>query len=178
MTSPEGRTKDQNYWTILSNAIELDIKKGHTKWTLSDLSRKSDITRSLIYYYFGKEKQIILKEAITLIGEELIGLTPERIKLWKEGRLAESLKKARVLYEKAPYLPLFILINRDKQNMIGEALRLMEDDFAKKIKNFYPNCSPHQINSIFIIYWGLAFSPVICEESIQELTMLIQKNFA
>ena len=170
-------SKDKNYWTLLNNAIELDIKKGHLKWTLSDLSRKSDITRSLIYYYFGKDKQIILKEAIKLIGEKFIGLTEERYKMWEEGRLAESLMEARSFYEKAPYLPIFILINRPKENMIGESMRGLEKDFQNKLKLFYPNSKEYQITSIFAIYWGIVFSPKICKDSVDAVTKLISSSF-
>ncbi len=173
----EAKTKDQTYWVLLDAAIELDIKKGHLKWTLSDLSRKSDITRSLIYYYFGKDKQDILKEAIKLIGEELIGLNEKRMELWKKGQFAESMKEARQFYENAPYLPLFIMENRNKQNEIGEALRSIELGFVNKLKAFFTNCDETQITSIFAIYWGLAYSPRISDASINQVVQLMITNF-
>ncbi len=178
MDSDKPQTKDHNYWILLNNAIELDIKKGHLKWTLSDLSRKSDITRSLIYYYFGKDKQIILKEAIKIIGEKFVGINPERMQMWKEGRLSESLMQARSFSEKAPYLPIFIMVNRHKDNMIGEAMRQQEQEFVNKLKLFYPQCKDYQITSIFAIYWGLALSPRMTKESIDEITLLIRKHFS
>ncbi|MCB0357357.1 MAG: helix-turn-helix transcriptional regulator, partial [Bdellovibrionales bacterium] len=100
---------DENYWKILNAALELDVKKGHLKWTVSDLSRKSGITRSLIYYYFGRSKSSILNEAIKLIGHEVAGLTPEREEMWNLGDFIASMKQARRTIENAPYLSLFIL---------------------------------------------------------------------
>ncbi|TNF29269.1 MAG: TetR family transcriptional regulator, partial [Deltaproteobacteria bacterium] len=39
------------------------MAKGHLEWRLSDIAKDADVTRSLIYYYFGKEKDLILEEA-------------------------------------------------------------------------------------------------------------------
>jgi len=169
----ENKTKDETYWTLLDSAIELDIKKGHLKWTLSDLSRKSKITRSLIYYYFGKDKQDILKEAIKLVGEEFIGLTEKRMELWQKGLFAESMQVARKFNENAPYLPLFIMENRNKPNEIGNSLKSIEEGFIAKLKTFFPNCDDTQITSIFAIYWGLSFSPRITNESINQVVTLM-----
>jgi len=176
---PENETpsKDKIYWKLLNNAIELDVKKGHLKWTLSDLSRKSDITRSLIYYYFGKEKEMILQEAVKLVGENLVGLTEERTQLWKEGRFEESLLQARELIEKAPFLTIFILANRGKSNTTGESLRTIETQFIAKLKAFFPKCSKDQITGLFSIFWGLALSPHSDGPSIREVTRLIKKIY-
>ena len=48
------------------------------------------MTRSLIYYYFGRSKVSILKEGVKVIGEELVGLNERRIRMWKEGRFLDS----------------------------------------------------------------------------------------
>jgi len=177
MANTENKTKDQTYWALLDAAIELDIKKGHLKWTLSDLSRKSNITRSLIYYYFGKDKQDLLKEAIKLIGEEYIGLNEQRMELWKKGQFADSMKEARQFTENAPYLPLFVLENRTKPNEIGDSIRSLEVDFETKLKTFFPNCDETQITSIFAIYWGLAYSPKISDASINQVIQMIITHF-
>ena len=49
-------SKDETFWSVLYSAIELDFKRGHLRGTMSELSRMSNVTRSLIYYYFGKSK--------------------------------------------------------------------------------------------------------------------------
>ena len=46
-----------------------ELIKGHLKWSLSDISKHSGVTRSLIYYYMGKEKEQILEEAIRFMLE-------------------------------------------------------------------------------------------------------------
>ncbi len=169
MPEASDNKKDKVYWSILNSAIELDIKKGHQKWTLSDLSRKSGITRSLIYYYFGKKKSEILKEAIRVVGEEFIGLSPERMQLWETGELLTSMKKARELNQHAPYISLFILENRNKENEIGDSLREIQGEFIKKLKSFFCDCNDDQISAIFSIYWGLSFSPILTEEGLKQV---------
>lgn len=150
---------DDNYWKILNAALELDVKKGHLKWTLSDLSRKSGITRSLIYYYFGRSKAEILNEAIKLIGNELAGLTPEREELWNLGDFVNSMNKARSTYEKAPYLSLFFLEHINSPNEMGNAIRKIESDFLSKIERHYKMKDVSVRNAIYGIYFGLLFAP-------------------
>ncbi|MCB9025760.1 MAG: TetR/AcrR family transcriptional regulator [Bdellovibrionaceae bacterium] len=150
---------DENYWKILNAALELDVKKGHLKWTLSDLSRKSGITRSLIYYYFGRSKAKILNEAVKLIGSELAGLTSEREELWNMGDFVSSMNKARKTYENAPYLCLFFLEHLQGSSELSDELRKIEKEFLKKIERHYKIENPSVRNAIFGIYFGMLFAP-------------------
>jgi len=167
--------KDESYWEILSAAIELDCKKGHLKWTLSDLSRKSHITRSLIYYYFGRSKMSILDEAIKLIGDEFVGLSAKRLEMWKEGRLLESMMHTRRLYEKAPYLCSFILEHREKDNEVGQALRQVDANFKSKLKKHFSNLDDSQLGGLYAVYWGVTFAPNLKEKHIANVLHLIKK---
>ncbi|MCB0392570.1 MAG: TetR/AcrR family transcriptional regulator [Bdellovibrionales bacterium] len=158
---PDKKNKiDENYWKILNAALELDVKKGHLKWTVSDLSRKSGITRSLIYYYFGRSKVGILNEAIKLIGSEMAGLTPEREQMWNMGEFISSMQKARRTYENAPYLSIFISEHIQRDNDIGDAIRKIQDGFLKKIERHYKTSTKSVRNAIYGIYWGLLFAPL------------------
>ena len=85
--------KDEAFWKILNAAIELDYKKGHLKWTMTELSRRSGVTRSLIYYYFGRQKAAILKEAVKIVGEEFVGLNERRTTAMCGGGVALSVKE-------------------------------------------------------------------------------------
>ena len=159
--------KDEAFWKILSVAIKLDVKKGHLKWTLSELSRKSGITRSLIYYYFGRSKQDILKEAVKLIGEEFVGLGRHRFVLWEKGQLIESMLLTRAFIEKAPYVGQFLSEHRERSTELGEALRNVEEKFLNKLRTFFPLATEDQILTVFSIYWGMCFSPRMTEASIE-----------
>src|SRR5690348_13711332 len=114
------------FWKILNTAIELDFKKGHMRWSMSELSRESGITRSLIYYYFGKDKLQILLEAVKALSTHVLGLDPRRMAQWKEGRLREAVLEGYQGVQLSPMLPIFYMLHRSKEGQIGEAFRDME----------------------------------------------------
>ncbi len=157
--------QDDNYWKILDAALELDVKKGHLKWTLSDLSRKSGVTRSLIYYYFGRAKVDILNVAIKLIGTELVGLTKERDQLWAEGKFTDSLVMARSVLIKAPYLSIFISEHIGRDNDIGKIIRDIQVQFLEKVRKYLKINDDAKVRAIFGIYWGLLFAPMQGDET-------------
>ena len=170
-----GSTKDENYWKILNAAIELDYKKGHEKWTITELSRKSKVTRSLIYYYFGRSKGSIIAAAVKLVGEELIGLNKQRQNLWKNGELVSSMKEARVVYEKCKALGPFILEHYDRPTEIGETIRKIEADFVKRLQQTFPKLDLSQTHALYAVYWGLSFSPKVDEKVIFHAITAVQQ---
>lgn len=169
--------KDQTYWKVLSAAIELDFRKGHLKWTLSELSRKSRVTRSLIYYYFGRSKMSILEEAIKIIGDELVGLNERRMDLWKNGQLAESLLEARSFNIKAPFISSFVMAHIRAQNPIGERLRDIEKMFIRKIQKFFPHLSQSELKTVYAMYWGAVFCPIGNEHSLKLIVQTLDLSF-
>jgi hypothetical protein len=116
-------SKDETYWTILNNAISLDITKGHLKWTISELARQTDIKRPLIYYYFGKEKLNILLEACHLFGKIYAGISPSQVGKFAQEDYFTGLKYARDTLKTCPNLAPFYFINRDKENEISKLIK-------------------------------------------------------
>ncbi len=177
MCARQTHEKDQTYWKVLSAAIELDFKKGHLKWTLSELSRKSKVTRSLIYYYFGRSKMSILDEAIKIIGDELVGLNEERMALWKSGKFVESLLAARFFHTKAPFISSFVMAHVHAENPVGERLRDIEQMFISKIQNFFPKLSQPEVEAVYAIYWGAVFCPIGDESSMRLIMQALDLSF-
>lgn len=169
--------KDEAFWKILSAAIELEHKKGHLRWTMTELGRRSGVTRSLIYYYFGRSKVDILKSGVKLIGEDFVGLNERRMAMWKNGKFFESMKESHDMYEQAPYLCSFYLNYRSAPNEIGESLRDIEKVFLKRIKQFLPSLSEAQVRAVFSVYFGLVFSPFSSDQVIQEAIPLLTRIF-
>ena len=157
--------------------MELDVKKGHQKWTLSELSRKSGITRSLIYYYFGRSKANILAEAVKMIGEDFTGMSPERLEMWKRGELAESMRITRRIYEKAPFLGPFFMQHRKSDTETGSALRKVEKDFYGKLRSFFPQADEAQIKALFVAYWGMSFAPECDDKTVEIITGMMKRAF-
>ncbi len=170
--------KDEAFWKVLSSAIELDYKKGHLKWTITELSRKSKVTRSLIYYYFGRSKLSILKEGVKVIGEELVGLNERRVRMWKEGRFMDSVMESWELCQKQPYLCSFYLNYRTMPNEIGESLLYLEKEFFSKVKAFLPTLNDAQIRAVYSTYFGIIFCPISTPESLDYNVKYLEKVFS
>lgn len=177
MSNTEKNKKDEIYWQVLNCALELEFKKGHLKWTMTELSRKSKITRSLIYYYFGRSKMDILQAAVSIIGEEFIGVGGKRIELWLSGEFEQSLTQARQMYDKMPYICAFYLNYRTKPNDIGFELAKMDKAFKRKLKQIAPKATPEQINTIFAVYFGIGYSPYVGPKEIQIFAIFIRDIF-
>lgn len=52
-------SKEEVYFKICNAVLKLEVVKGNLAQKISDISKESGVTRSLIYYYFGKEKEVI-----------------------------------------------------------------------------------------------------------------------
>lgn len=163
----EKTKKDDIYWRVLNSALELEFKKGYLKWTIAELSRKSKVTRSLIYYYFGRSKIDILKAAVHIIGEDVVGISGKRGILWAKGQFESSLLEARKIFDEAPYLCTFYLTYRSKKNEIGASLTQLEKSFVGKVQAFAPKASHAEINTLFALYFGMAFSPNVGPDEIK-----------
>jgi AcrR family transcriptional regulator len=173
----EKNKKDEIFWKVLNCALELEFRKGHLKWTMTELSRKSQITRTLIYYYFGRSKMDILRAAVDIIGEEFIGMSQKRVDMWKKGELEEGLLETRQFYDRMPFLCAFHMNYRDRPNEIGEALIKIEKSFKRKLRQQAPNATPAQINTLFAVYYGIAFSPGIGPEEIKIFISFMKSIF-
>jgi AcrR family transcriptional regulator len=170
--------KDETYRNILNCALRLDFKKGHKRWTLTELSRSTQVTRSLIYYYFGKSKESILEAAIKLIGEELFGLSPERLKLWDQGAIEDSIHLSRKFVEASPYLIAFYFAHRAEENLIGELIRELEEGHKKKLKRFIKNISTEEAEAISGMLLGLVIAPKMSRSAIRLFMQQFRSVFA
>lgn len=161
------KDRDSTFWKVLNAALELDFRKGNLKWTMSELSRKSGITRSLIYYHFGRSKMAILSEAINVIGEEIIATGPDRVALWRDGKWAETVKLSREVAMQAPHLCNFYLLHRDRPTEIGQAIRNLESSYLKKLQKLFPELPAAGIKALFAFFFGICFAPHVDDETVK-----------
>lgn len=169
--------KDELFWKVLDAAIALEVRHGHLKWKMSELSRKSKVSRPLVYYYFGKDRKVILSQAIQLFGDELAGLSDRRIKYWQEGDIYHSVLASRELTQKLPHFVSFYFMHRLSENEIGVNIREIELRYAKKIKNFFPGATSDQVKALFGFFFGLTFAPGINKQAIFEGVHAIIRSF-
>jgi AcrR family transcriptional regulator len=142
---------------------------------MSDLSRKSGITRSLIYYHFGRSKSSILREAISVIGEEIVATNPERTAMWRDGRWAETVKLSRDVANQAPNLCNFYLTHRDRPTEIGEEIRSLEATYIRKLQRLFPEFEPAAIRAIFGFFFGIVFAPHVDDEAVKVAIRALKK---
>lgn len=160
------RDRDETFWRVLNAALELDFKKGHLKWTMSELSRRSGITRSLIYYHFGRSKQAILEEAVQVIGEQLIGTTAERMEMWRSGDWTAAVMSARAIIEQSPSLVNFYLLHRDRPTEVGQHLRNLEASYYKKLETLFPQLPSAAVRGLHAFFFGVTFAPNVDETAV------------
>ncbi|MES2965120.1 MAG: helix-turn-helix domain-containing protein [Bdellovibrionota bacterium] len=160
------RDRDETFWLVLNAALELDFRKGHLKWTMSELSRRSGITRSLVYYHFGRSKLAILEEAVQVIGEQIIGLTPERLEMWRQGDWKKAVLASRAIIEQSPSLVNFYLLHRDRPTEIGQHLRKLESNYQQKLEMLFPHLPPAAHGGMFAFFFGVIFAPAVDETAI------------
>lgn len=168
--------KDKVYWRILNAAILLDIRWGHMKWSMTQLAAAAKVTRSLIYYYFGRNKFDILVHAVKLVGLKFAGATEERHKFWQDGKFAESFNLTREMIAQTPALVPFYDLNRDKDNEIGEVIRSHEQSFKRKIKLFFPQLDANGVDSVFALIVGIVFTNQLDEKGVATATEILLKG--
>src|SRR5690606_7022443 len=117
------------------------------------------VQRTLIYYYFGKSKESILETAMKSIGDEFFGFSPERMALWKQGKIKESILRARELLAQAPHVAQFFFHWRHQKSPIAGHLKALEKRYPKKLKESFPKLSQTECEAIFAIFWGLVLVP-------------------
>lgn len=176
------KTRDQTFWKVLNAALDLDFRKGHLKWTMSELSRKSGITRSLIYYHFGRSKLTLLQEAVRVIGEQVIGVGPERIEQWRNGDWKGALMQTRELMASSSNFLNFYLLHRERPTEIGESLRGLEGEYMKKLKTLFPQLDQTAHTALYAFLFGVAFAPNVDEAAVDfalsTLKRLVRKKAA
>lgn len=156
--------KDENYIKILDAVVRLEVTKGHLRWKMAELSRLSGVQRTLVYYYFGKSKEAILAEALKTIGDEFFGLSPDRISMWKEGRMKESILATRARFKQAPHVPQFFFHWRHQPSEVQTALKLLEKRFRDKVRAQFPHVSREQEEAVYAIFFGMVLVPDLREE--------------
>jgi|SRR6185312_3266331 len=172
------KSKDEIFWAIFDAVIKLDITKGHMGWSISDIARTSGVSRPLIYYYFGKSKENIMQTAVDYLGKEYFGLSDERMDLWKNRNIFESVSRSRKLWQKSPYSYSFYVMRRDLQNPIGETIRDLEKKYEEKLKMFYPHATRDMHDTVTAVIFGLAVSPTLTDDGLRNAVKIIEQYLA
>ena len=172
------KTKDELFWKILDAALKLDIMKGHLRWKMTDLSRASGVTRSLIYYYFGHSKDSILQAAIDIMGQEFFGLSEARKELWTNGRFWESVQRTRTLVKTTPHISIFYLNQRQAGSPFSKEIAELEKRYLQKLAAHFPGTTPETLKAVFATLFGIVVMADLSDEALSRYLSALAKSLA
>lgn len=139
------QSKDEIYHSVCNAILKMEVAKGHLKWTLSDISRESKVTRSLIYYYFGKEKNTVLAEAYKFVISYFFNI--ERT---KSVGINERLRRILFDLKSMPYLFVLYYLEKNAGTEFGNMIREAEELLLKAMKKEFPHLSEQQVLEVFL----------------------------
>lgn len=151
------------HFKILNAVTKLEVQKGHLSWKISDIAKEAAVTRSLIYYYLGKDKEVILKEAIKFMSEKVFNLFED-----EPLRVQFRIKIALEELKEMPYLVLIFFLNRRLDNEIGRIIREQEKRLFLLLKKIYPTLRDNDILRIYLMELGAVVYGDLTDDQIGE----------
>ncbi len=147
--SKDSRSKEEIYFAVCNAILKMEIAKGHLKWTLTDVSRESKITRTLIYYYFGKEKKVILDVAYKFAISHFFNLDRAKFRPLPE-RLSMVLRDLKNM----PYLMMLFYKAKGEDSEFGHLIRKKETEFLKVLAKEFPHLTEAQVLEVYLLELG------------------------
>lgn len=139
------QSKEEIYFSVCNAILKMEVAKGHLKWTLSDISRESKVTRSLIYYYFGKEKNVVLEEAYKFVISYIFNIEKTKVVGIRE-RLQDILRDIRSM----PYLFVLYYLEKNEGTQFGKMIQEAEALLIKAMRREFPDLDENQILEIYL----------------------------
>ena len=146
-TKPDN--KDEIYFAVCNAILKMEFTKGHLSWTVSDIARESKITRSLIYYYFGKEKTSILEVAYKFIISHFFNIEKVR-KVSVRDRLKDLLNDLKSM----PYLVNLFYMAKGADSAFGKMIQQKERELLVGMKVEFPHLSEVHILEVYLLELG------------------------
>lgn len=140
---------------VFNMILKLEVSKGHLQWKISEIARFTKISRTLIYYHFGKDKEELLKQAwdYTLT---VFFATKENEKYGIRKRMENVISEIN----KAPFLFVLFFLEKSSNSHIGDMIRKAEKDLFKVLSDQYPQYSENDIKKIYLLELGsVAYRP-------------------
>lgn len=121
---------------ILDGAMYVFASHGYKKASINDIAIRADISKSMIFYYFGKKKNLYLY-LVNVVNDEIIGKIDDE-KVMKTDDFFEKIigatsKKFNVL-AKYPYSLKFLTsfyLERDEE-VVNDVMRIINASYAKR----------------------------------------------
>lgn len=172
--------KEKIFWSVYHNVICLELEKGHLNWNYSQLARASNVNRTSLYFYFGKDKKDLLRAAIVHFCDQIAGGIEENQTYWKQGEIAKALMRTRFVLQTYSEIIPYYYYYKNKDNEWGELLREFDRNVLELRMNFFPHLTKDEILFLRALQMGLVLSPELTmkalEKGLEQLKGLWEKK--
>jgi len=160
---------------IARAVISLEATRGHLKWKISELAKKSGVSRPLVYYHFGRSKRDVLARSLDLFGNELFGLSPERMLLMRRGKAVDSLLASRKLGQADSSFAVFYLRWRAERSIWQRKLIELEKRYQQMLRENFPRMNPEDIEALHGILFAVVAAPFLSDKGTRRLLALAHR---
>lgn len=160
---------------IMEAVIELEIVKGHLKWKMSDLSRTSGVTRSLLYYYFSRDKKHIFKQAVDYYIAEFLDFRIERAEKIRRGEIIDLISIARKKLRRSPYFLQFYAKHRLEVTEVSDVFHQAEKRYFENLKESLPQKWRPLSKVLWALVFGLAVQPNVSEADLKAAETIMRR---
>lgn len=163
----QNNLKDQRIEKILEAVIELEVTKGSLLWKMSDVARISGVTRSLIYYYFGKDKKTLLQTTVDYYVDEFFSFKLDRREKIRRGEIMSLISAARKKLTSRPYFLQFYAKHRQGISEIGLHFKKAEHLYFENLRETLSTRWRPLSRIIWALIFGLAIQPGLTDEDLK-----------
>ncbi|MEH0861483.1 MULTISPECIES: TetR/AcrR family transcriptional regulator [Halobacteriovorax] len=158
------KKNEEVHFRILNAVTKLEVAKGHLNWKIAEVAKEADVTRSLIYYYLGKEKDVILKEAVKYMISTVFNLTQEH-----SVGIRERIKIVRDQIIQMPYLLALYMINKGAGNDLSDIIAEAEVELFEILSKKHPNLDHREHLRIYFMQLGICLYRDVDDDTLDYL---------
>jgi AcrR family transcriptional regulator len=167
-------SKNEKIFRISLSIFALETAKGHLGWKVTELEKKSKVSRTLIYRYFGKNKAEIFKNGLEIFLSEFYGFADDNL---GSSRFSDKIESARRLLKENRDAVIFYQKWRLTDSPIKDIFIKTEETFRKKLKKMFPHLSSDEILMVHACMHGVVTSPFLEPKDAKKIfEALVQKG--
>lgn len=159
------RSKTATLLKISHAVFQLEESHGHLRWKVTDLVRKTKLSRSLIYSYLGSSKKEILLSALRSFIHDFYAL--EKFE-WSEDAWTQ-IKYARERMILYPEAIIFYQKWRTRKSWLQPEFIAIEKMFQLRIKSMCPDLTDVQVLGLHAFIHGLVTAPFLTPQQANDL---------
>ncbi len=152
-------SKEDKIFNVTLAIFDLEQRDGHLAWKVTDLEKRVEISRTLIYKYFGNSKEEIFFSAFSFFIEKFYGAPKS---LSRKSDLSNCIYSGRKILSEYPSAIVFYQKWRSSQNKeIKNQFVKVERDFQETLSNIFPDTSHQEVKMIHALIHGFVSAPFL-----------------